>query len=150
MSITTRSPIRCISVLSCFDVSTITDSIARKAVWPNIQQIATSSSILVEMGHYLQNIEDRAEACIFRDCKALRSSAKLHEGHKASLPHENYKCSYIIFSSPSLFNFGQGISTCITKVLLLSLLLLCLIYQYHSHMGPCRDNSLNCGSVLQA
>jgi hypothetical protein len=107
MNIITWSSIRChISILSGFDVSTIIDSIARKAVWPNIQQMATSSSFLwrwdngcriLKTGQWHVSSEIARHWGLQPTCMIVI---------KPVYPM-NYICPYVIFSSPNLFNFGH-------------------------------------------
>jgi hypothetical protein len=107
MNITARSSVRChFSKLSCFDVSTITDSIARKAVWPNIQQMATSSSLLWRWDTSCKILKtgQRHASSETARCWGLQPSCMIVI--KAVYPM-NYKCSYVLFSSPSLLNFGH-------------------------------------------
>lgn len=107
MNVTARSSIRChISILNVFDVSTITDSIARKAVWPNIQQMATSSS-------FLWRWDTSCRILKTGQCHVSSEIAR-HWGLQPSciivikpVYPLNYKCSCVIFSSSNLFNFGH-------------------------------------------
>jgi hypothetical protein len=100
----TRGSIWChVSILSGFDVSSI-DSFARKAVWPNIQQMKTRSSFLWRW--------DTSCRMLKTGQWSVSSETARHWGLQSrcmivieSVYPANYKCSCVVFSSPSFIQF---------------------------------------------